>query len=137
SATTSSSATSSPTTSEATMSEPTDLVELLRKIGIRASRDAIEAWLTHAAKSKASPAQVTEQLCTLEQREREIRNLARRSKMAALGTPKALDRFDWNHPRSVDRELYELLHSSLDFLRRGANVLLRVQAGVGTPRLAE
>lgn len=119
------------------MSDTTDLVELLRKIGIRASRDAIEAFLVHAAKSKASPAQVTEQLCALEQREREARNLARRAKMATLGTPKTLDRFDWNHPRSVDRDLYEQLHSSLDFVRRGENVLLRGQAGVGKTTLAQ
>lgn len=119
------------------MSEPTDLVELLRKIGIRASREAIEAWLVHAAKTKASPAQITEQLCTLEQREREVRNLARRAKIAALGTPKALDRFDWNHPRAIDRELFDQLHSSLDFIRRGENVLLRGQAGVGKTTLAQ
>ena len=30
------------------MSDAIDLVELLRKIGIRASREAIDAWLTHA-----------------------------------------------------------------------------------------
>lgn len=119
------------------MSEPADLVELLRKIGLRASRDAIEAWLTHIAKAKASPAQTLEQLCTLEQREREARNLARRAKMATLGTPKSLDRFDWNHPRAVDRELYEQLHSSLDFVRRGENILLRGQAGVGKTTLAQ
>ncbi len=119
------------------MSDTTDLVDLLRKIGIRASREAIEAWLTHAQKTKASPAQVTEQLCTLEQRERETRNLARRVKMATLGTHKPLDRFDWNHPRSIDRELYEQLHSSLDFIRRGENVLLRGQAGVGKTTLAQ
>lgn len=119
------------------MSESTDLVELLRKIGLRASRDAIDAWLTHIAKAKASPAQTIEQLCTLEQREREARNLARRAKMATLGTPKSLDRFDWNHPRSVDRELYEQLHSSLDFVRKGENVLLRGQAGVGKTTLAQ
>ena len=119
------------------MSDTTDLVELLRRIGIRASREAIEAWLTHAAKMKASPAQVTEQLCALEQREREARNLARRQKMATLGSPKTLDRFDWNHPRSIDRELYEQLHSSLDFIRRGENILLRGQAGVGKTTLAQ
>ena len=119
------------------MADTTDIVELLRKIGIRASREAIEAWLTHASKSKASPAQVTEQLCTLEQREREARNLARRAKMATLGSPKALDRFDWNHPRSIDREAYEQLHSSLDFVRRGENILLRGQAGVGKTTLAQ
>ena len=119
------------------MSETTDLVDLLRKIGIRASREAIDAFLVHAAKTKASPAQVTEQLCTLEQREREARNLERRAKMATLGTPKPLDRFDWNHPRSIERELYEHLHSSLDFIRRGENVLLRGQAGVGKTTLAQ
>jgi len=119
------------------MSDTTDIVDLLRKIGIRASRDAIESFLVHAAKSKASPAQVTEQLCSLEQRERELRNLARRAKMATLGSPKPLDRFDWNHPRSIDRELYEQLHSSLDFIRRGENILLRGQAGVGKTTLAQ
>jgi DNA replication protein DnaC len=119
------------------MSDTTDIVELLRKIGIRASREALEAFLVHAAKTKASPLQITEQLCTLEQREREVRNLARRAKMATLGTPKSLDRFDWNHPRSIDRDLYEQLHSSLDFIRRGENVLLRGQAGVGKTTLAQ
>lgn len=119
------------------MNESTDLVELLRRIGVRASRDALDAWLIHAAKAKASPAQTIEQLCTLEQREREARNLARREKIATLGTPKSLDRFDWNHPRSIDRELYEQLHSSLDFVRKGENVLLRGQAGVGKTTLAQ
>jgi DNA replication protein DnaC len=119
------------------MSDETDIVELLRKIGLRASREAIEAWLTHAAKTKASPIQIAEQLCTLEQREREARNLARRVKAATLGTPKPLDRFDWNHPRSIDRETYEQLHATLDFVRRGENVLLRGQAGVGKTTLAQ
>jgi len=119
------------------MSSGTDLVALLRKIGIRASRESLEAWLVHAAKSKASPAQVTEQLCQLEQREREARNLERRVKMATIGTPKPLDRFDWNHPRSIDRDLFDQLHASLDFVRRGENVLLRGQAGVGKTTLAQ
>lgn len=119
------------------MSEPIDLVERLRAIGLRASRESIDAWLTLATKSKLSPAQVVEQLCELERREREARNLARRAKVAALGSPKPLDRFDWNHPRSLDRELYEQLHESLEFVRRGENVLLRGQAGVGKTTLAQ
>lgn len=119
------------------MSETTDLLEVVRKIGLRVARDAFEAWLTHVTKSKPSPAQILEQLCAMEQREREARNLARRQKMAALGSPKTLDRFDWNHPRSIDRDLYDQLHGSLDFVRRGENVLLRGQSGVGKTTLAQ
>lgn len=119
------------------MNETTDVFELLRRLGLRVSRDALKAFLTNATKTRASPAQTVEQLCVLEQREREDRNLARRAKTATLGTPKPLDRFDWNHPRSVDRELYEQLHSTLDFVRRGENILLRGQAGVGKTTLAQ
>lgn len=119
------------------MTDGVDLIELVRKIGLRLPRDAFDAWLTHATKSKASPAQIIEQLCALEQREREARNLARRQKSATIGNPKTLDRFDWNHPQSIDRELYEQLHTSLDFVRRGENVLLRGQAGVGKTTLAQ
>lgn len=51
--------------------------------------------------------------------------------MATLGTPKTPERFDWN------RDLYERLHSSLDSVRRGENVLLRGQAGLGKTTLAQ
>lgn len=119
------------------MSDTVDLVEMLRKIGLRASREAIEALLVHATKTKLGPAQLVEQLSKVEQREREARNLARRVKMATLGSPKPLDRFDWNHPRSVERGLYEHLYETLDFVRRGENVLFRGQAGVGKTTLAQ
>jgi DNA replication protein DnaC len=57
--------------------------------------------------------------------------------MATLGNPKTLERFDWNHPRSIDREPYEQLHASLEFVRPGENILLRGQAGVGKTTLAQ
>jgi DNA replication protein DnaC len=114
-----------------------DLSDLLSRVGFRLSPEALAALLTHATKGKLSPAQLVEALCESEVREREARNLARRAKLAALGSPKPLDRFDWNHPRAIDRQLYEHLHSSLDFVRKGENVLLRGQAGVGKTTLAQ
>jgi DNA replication protein DnaC len=114
----------------------TDLVQQLHRLGLRAAREGIEALLVHAQKSKLSPAQLLEELVAIEQREREARNLARRARVAKLGSPAPLDRFDWNHPRAIDRELYEQLYT-LDFLGRGENVLFRGQAGVGKTTLAQ
>jgi DNA replication protein DnaC len=113
-----------------------DLFEMLRRIGLRLSREALDALLTHTQKSRLSPAQLLEQVCTLEQRERDARNLARRSKSASIGEHLPIDKFDWNHPRVIDRQLYESL-LTLDFLRRGENVLFRGQAGVGKTSLAQ
>ena len=115
----------------------TDLAELLRRLGLRLPADALAALLTHATKTKLSPAQLVESLCDAEVREREARNLARRAKIAAIGSPKPLDKFDWNHPRAIERDLYEHLHASLDFVAAGENVLLRGQAGVGKTTLAQ
>jgi len=113
-----------------------DLFDSLTKLGLRISHEALQALLTHAAKSKLSHAQLLEQLCAIEQRERDARNLARRQKTAAIGSTAPLDSFDWNHPRSIDRHLYDEL-LSLDFLRRGQNILFRGQAGIGKSTLAQ
>lgn len=114
----------------------TELFAALERLGIRAGREAIEPLLTHAQKSKLSPIQLLEALVDLEQRERDARNLARRTKMATLGSISPLDRFDWNHPRNIERELYEHL-LTLDFLRKKENVLFRGPAGVGKTTLAQ
>lgn len=119
------------------MTTANDPADALRAHGFRSSAEAIRALITHATKSKMSPAQTVLELAALEKREREARNLAARTKAAALGSVKPLDRFDWTHPRSIDRELFEELHESLGFLDSGENVLLRGQAGVGKSTLAK
>lgn len=119
------------------MTTANDPAEALRALGFRTSAEAIRALVTHATKSKMSPAQVLLELAALEKRERDTRNLAARSKAATIGPVKPLDRFDWTHPRSIDRELFEELHETLGFLERGENVLLRGQAGVGKTTLAK
>jgi len=83
----------------------TDLVENLRGIGFRSPREALAAFLTHAHKNRIGPSETVEQLLAIERRAREATNLARRTRAAALGSFKSLDRFDWNHPRKIDRAL--------------------------------
>jgi DNA replication protein DnaC len=119
------------------MTTANDPAEALRALGFRAAAEALRALLAHATKSQMSPAQLCLELAALEKRERDARNLAARTKSATLGPVKPLDRFDWTHPRSLDRELFEDLHATLAFLERGENVLFRGQAGVGKTTLAK
>jgi DNA replication protein DnaC len=113
-----------------------DVIDGIKQLGFRAGREALEAFLTHAHKSRLGPTQTLEELVALERRAREATNLARRTGAAYLGKFKPLDRFDWTHPRKIDRALVERL-LGLDFITRGENVLFRGAAGVGKTMLAK
>jgi DNA replication protein DnaC len=112
------------------------LLEGLISLGFRSQRDSLEAFLTHAHRSKLSPTETLEQLTALERRSREAANLARRTRTACLGKFKPLERFDWNHPRKIDRSRIERL-LTLDFIRQGENVLLRGPSGAGKTLIAK
>lgn len=73
----------------------------------------------------------------LEKRDRDARNFTARTKSATLGRVKPLDRFDWAHPSSIERELFEERYETLGFMERGKNILFRGQAGVGKSTLAK
>jgi DNA replication protein DnaC len=115
---------------------PTDLVTALGKLSFRAHQDALAAFLTHAHTSRLSPTETIEQLIDLERRAREATNLDRRTHAACLGKFKALDRFDWAHPRKIDRPGVDRLFG-LEFIKQGHNVLLRGPSGVGKTMLAK
>jgi DNA replication protein DnaC len=112
------------------------LLSQMQSLGLRAPAAALEALLAHATQSRLSPVQTLEHLCALLRREREANNLARRTKLATLGSVPPLDRFDWSHPRSIDHPLYENL-LTLGFLKHGHNVLFRGPAGVGKTTLSQ
>lgn len=113
-----------------------DVIEALRTLGIRVSKDAIRALLVEATKTRASPTETIEKLVALERIDRDQRNLDRRTRYATLGAFKTLDKFDWAWPRALDRALYEQL-CTLDFVDQGDNVLLRGQSGTGKTTLAQ
>lgn len=113
----------------------TDLYDKLRKVGFRLGHDALDAFLRNAARRKSAHTEALEELCTLEMKERETINFARRVRMATLGSFKNVDQFDWNHPRSIPRDLYEQL-CDLVFIKHAHNVLFRGQSGVGKTTLA-
>ena len=118
------------------MSEPIALYDLLHELGLQCSRAQFEAFVKHATEQRYSPAQVLEELARMERRERDARNLERRTKAARLGMVKPLDAFDWNHPRKIPRTRIEGL-LTLDFIAAGQNVLFRGASGVGKTTLAK
>jgi DNA replication protein DnaC len=113
-----------------------DVIEALRALGIRVSKDAVRALLVETTKARTSPTETIERLVSLERVDRDRRNLDRRTRYATLGAFKALDNFDWSWPRSIDKALYEQL-CTLDFIDQGDNVLLRGQSGTGKTTLAQ
>jgi DNA replication protein DnaC len=119
------------------MSDATnDLGERLRRLGFRARRDALAAFLAHVHKSRLGPTETLEQLADLEERARDAVNLARRTRFACLGAFKTIDRFDWAHPEKIDRALIERL-LELDFVEQGENVLLKGSSGLGKTMIAQ
>jgi DNA replication protein DnaC len=116
--------------------KPEDIPTGLVKMGFRTERGALEAFLTHAHKSRLSPTETLEKLIQMERRSRDTTNLTRRTRFACLSKFKPLDGFDWNHPRKIDRPLLERLFA-IDFLKRAENVLLRGPSGVGKTMLAK
>jgi DNA replication protein DnaC len=114
-----------------------DIYDEIERIGLRASKSQLEALLTHATKNRLSPVQVVESLVEVERGERDARNLAARTKRAAVGPHKTMDLFDWDHPTKIDRARCEQQVLSLAFARTRSNVLFRGAAGLGKTMLQQ
>jgi DNA replication protein DnaC len=118
------------------MNDDDELITLLRTLGIRSTADSLRAYFKHAVHSRLGPVETLEQLAAIEHRERERRNLEARTRGAQLGVVVPVDRFDWSHPRKIDRALVEAL-LRLDFVEHGENVLFRGPSGVGKSMLSK
>lgn len=113
-----------------------DIVDSLRGLGFRASREQIHSLLAQLTASHASPQQALEGVVSLERRERDVRNLATRAKRAALGATRPAADYDWSYPKRADQDAYEDL-LTLGFVARHQNVLFRGPPGTGKTMLAK
>jgi DNA replication protein DnaC len=105
-----------------TRSELEATLKKLRLLGCLARLDELEnePWLAR--------------LITLESEERARRSLENRTRLAGLGSFKALCDFDWVWPKKIDRPLVEELFT-LRFIAEGANVIMLGPNGVGKTML--
>ena len=113
-----------------------DLIERLRAMGLRLSVDALRTLLRDLHRDRATATQTLECIFDAERRARVANNLARRTRVAMVGTPKPLDQFDWSFARAIDRGLFESLRT-MEFTRKGENGLLRGGPGTGKTTLAQ
>ncbi|MDP2370919.1 IS21-like element helper ATPase IstB [Rhodoferax sp.] len=86
--------------------------------------------------SELSDADWLPKLIDWEEQTRAQRSLERRLGGAHIGRFKALADFDWSWPKQCDRAAIEAL-MTLDFMKQGANVVLRGNNGVGKSMLAK
>ena len=113
-----------------------DLIERLRALGLRLSTEALRTLLRDLHRDRATPTQTLERIFDAERRTRVANNLARRTRVAMVGTPKPLDQFDWTFARAIDHGLFESLRT-MEFARKGENGLLRGGPGTGKTTLAQ
>ena len=112
-----------------------DIAEMLRLLGLRVSRQALLALIAHATTARLSPMQTFEEPGALARKERDHRNLAARTKAAAIGNFKpstALTGTTLEPSRA---------RSSMTSARSASsprhNALLRGPSGVGKTMLAQ
>jgi len=113
-----------------------DIIDHLHGLGFRASREQIHALMAQLTVSHATPQQALEGVVSLERRERDVRNLAARTKRAALGSTRPAADYDWSYPKRADQDAYEDL-LTLGFVARRQNVLFRGPPGTGKTMLAK
>lgn len=129
---------SSPTTKSPSL--PSDLSTLsleqvLRALALNHAADRLEVATGKAIARNESPTKLLEllmreQLAVLA--EGRAKAALRRSGIFPLTT---LDAFDFNHPKTIDRDLV-MKAASLDFIREKTNVVLLGPSGVGKTHLA-
>lgn len=114
----------------------TDLSAALEKIGLRATAQSLDDLVTRATKGQWTPRVLVEHICQIETSDKSDRSLQRRLKRSRIGRFKPVADFDWAWPTKIDRPLIERAFT-LDFIRRGHNLILIGNNGLGKTLFAK
>lgn len=113
-----------------------NLADTLNTLGLRYTAQELPDLVARATRSRWSPTQLLEELARAESQDRARRSVERRLQRAHLGRFKPMADFDWNWPKSIDRDAVER-SLTLTFLDRCENVILVASQGLGKTMIAK
>ena len=113
------------------------VLEYLRTLRILLSADDLDATLAQAEKQRWSALEFLTHLLGPQADLRRQRAIERRIREARFREPVSLEGFDWAfNAQSIDRLQIEAL-ATADFIRRGDNLVIAGQSGVGKSRIVQ
>ena len=113
------------------------LLEHFQTLRIPVSSDELDAALAQAEKQRWSALELLARLIGPQADQRRERAIERRIREARFHEPKALEGFDWLfNARAIDRTRIESLAAG-EFVRRGDNLVIAGQSGVGKSHIVQ
>jgi DNA replication protein DnaC len=112
------------------------ILEYLQTLRVPMSADELDAVLAEAEKQQWNPLELLAHLLGPQADLRRQRAIERRIREAHFREPVTLEGFDWDfNAKAIDRVQIETLATG-EFIRRGDNLVIAGQSGVGKPRPA-
>jgi DNA replication protein DnaC len=109
---------------------PGDLAGDLSHLGLSITAASVDDFVARATKQRWSPRQILEEIARSEASEKAKRSFERRLAQARLGRFKPIADFDWNWPKSIERDIIERA-LTLDFIEDKRNLILLGANGLG------
>ncbi len=113
-----------------------DLQDKLRRLGLIATAEGLDDLVALATKKRWSAVQIFEHLVDIEEKDRALRSLERRTSRSRLGKFKPMADFDWTWPKKIDRDLVDSA-VRVDFLAAARNIVLVAPQGLGKTTIAQ
>jgi DNA replication protein DnaC len=113
----------------------TDLSSRLAQVGLLATAQNLDDFLTRATKGRWSPVESLEEIARLEQIDKTRRSLQSRLRRARIGRFKPVRDSDWNWPKKIERDVIQRA-LTLEFIREGRNLVLLGSNGLGKTMIA-
>jgi len=106
------------------------LHENLKSLRLNYLSEHLDEFLINCEKSSLKPLDMIDRMAELEILERNQRSTSQRIKTAKIGKFRHIQEFDWDHPKSINKDLVMGLFS-LDFLKENRNIVIAGPQGMG------